>query len=60
MFRKTIIALSAAVTLATTFASIANAQNSDWNGQSRQTVRPFTDAERLWFSIPEGRDHLVR
>ena len=53
MFTKTIIALCAAVTVATSFASVADAQT--------RRVQPFTEAERLWFSIPEGRDdHLPR
>lgn len=53
MFTKTIITLSAALTLATSFASIASAQTGQ-NG-----VRPYTEFERLWFSIPEGRDHYL-
>ena len=59
MFTKIIIALSAVATIATTLSPAANAQTSRWYGQPGE-VQPFTDAERLWFSIPEGRDHLVR
>jgi hypothetical protein len=60
MFTKTIITLSAAATLATALASAVNAQSNRWPDQPRQKVLPFTEAERLLFSIPEGRDHYVR
>jgi hypothetical protein len=54
MFTKTIITLCAALTLATSLVSVADAQ-------SRQPMPSFTAGERLWFSIPEGReDHLPR
>ena len=49
MFTKTIVTLCAALTFAATLVSVADAQ-------SRQTVRPVTEAERLWFEIPQGRD----
>jgi hypothetical protein len=49
MFSKSIITLCAVLTLATSFVSTANAQ-------TRQQVQPFTEAERLWFSIPQGQD----
>ena len=48
MLTKTIITLCAALTLATSLVSVADAQ-------TRQ-VQPFTEAERLWFAIPEGYD----
>jgi hypothetical protein len=53
MIRKTIVAVTAALVVATSFASVANAQRA---ARQQQTVQPFTDAERNWFSIPEGRD----
>jgi hypothetical protein len=53
MFTKTIIALTAALVVATSFASVANAQRA---ARQQQSVQPFTEAERNWFQIPEGRD----
>ncbi len=50
---KTIIALTAALVVATSFASVADAQRAP---RQQQSVQPFTDAERNWFEIPEGRD----
>jgi hypothetical protein len=53
MLTKTIIALTAALVVATSFASVANAQRAS---RQQQSVQPFTEAERNWFQIPEGRD----
>jgi hypothetical protein len=53
MITKTIIALTAALVVATSFASVAEAQRAP---RQQQAVQPFTDAERNWFEIPEGRD----
>ena len=53
MFTKTIIALTAALVVDTSFASVANAQRA---ARQQQSVQPFTEAERNWFQIPEGRD----
>jgi len=53
MFTKTILALAAALVVATSFASVADAQRAP---RQQQAVQPFTDAERNWFAIPEGRD----
>ena len=53
MITKTILAATAALVLATSFASVANAQRAP---RQQQTVQPFTDAERNWFEIPQGRD----
>ena len=53
MFTKTIIALTAALVLTTSLASVADAQRAS---RPHQAVQPFTDAERNWFEIPEGRD----
>jgi hypothetical protein len=52
MFTKTLIALAATLVVATSFASVADAQRAP----RQQAVQPFTDAERNWFAIPEGRD----
>jgi hypothetical protein len=51
MFTKTLMALTAALVVATSFASVAHAQRAQG-----QAVQPFTEAERNWFAIPEGRD----
>ena len=53
MFAKTMIALTAALVVTTSFASVADAQRAP---RQHQAVQPFTDAERNWFEIPEGRD----
>jgi hypothetical protein len=53
MITKTIIAATAALVVATSFASVAEAQRAP---RQQQAVQPFTDAERNWFEIPEGRD----
>ena len=51
MFTKTIIALTAALVVTTSLVSVADAQRAP-----RQAVQAFTDSERNWFEIPEGRD----
>ena len=53
MITKTILAATAALVLATSFASVADAQRAP--RQQQQPVQPFTDAERNWFEIPQGR-----
>jgi hypothetical protein len=55
MFAKTVIALTAALVVTTAFVSAADAQRRPQRQQS-QTVPPFTDEERNWFEIPQGRD----
>jgi hypothetical protein len=52
MFKKTMIALGAALVLATSLVSIADAQTAP----RKEAVQPFTEAERLWFLIPQGVD----
>ena len=52
MITKTILAATAALVLVTSFASVADAQRAP----RQQQVLPFTDAERNWFEIPQGRD----
>jgi hypothetical protein len=47
MFAKTMIALTAALVVTTSLVSVADAQRAP--RQERQTVQPFTDAERNWF-----------
>jgi len=53
MQKTSMIALFAALVAATSFVSVANAQRDP---RSRQAVQPFTEAERNWFEIPQGRD----
>jgi hypothetical protein len=53
MITKTLIALTAALVVTTSLVSVADAQRAP---RQQQTVQPFTDAERNWFEIPEGRD----
>ena len=53
MRRKMTIALVAAFAVSTSFVSLANAQRDP---RQRQAVQPFTDEERNWFEIPQGRD----
>ena len=53
MIRNTILGFAAALVVATSFASAADAQRAP---RQQQSVQPFTDAERNWFAIPEGRD----
>jgi hypothetical protein len=54
MFTKTMIALTAALVVATSLVSVAEAQRAP----RQQAVQPFTDAERNWFQIPEGPERL--
>jgi hypothetical protein len=54
MFAKTLIALTAALVVTTSLVSVADAQRAP----RQQAVQPFTDAERNWFAIPEGRERL--
>jgi hypothetical protein len=54
MFTKTVIALTAALVVTTSFASVADAQRAP--RQQKQVVQPFTEEERNWFEIPQGRD----
>jgi hypothetical protein len=51
MITKTLLAATAALVLATSFVSVADAQRA-----RHEAVQPFTDAERNWFEIPQGRD----
>jgi hypothetical protein len=53
MITKTILAATAALVLATSFASVADAQRAP---RQQQAVQPFTDAERNWFDTATGRD----
>ena len=50
MFTKTIITLCAALTLATSLVSVADAQSR------QQAVQPFSAAEQNWFDAATGRD----
>ena len=54
MFTRIIVAVTAAIVVATSFASVADAQRAP-RQQQQQSVQPFTDAERNWFEIPQGR-----
>ena len=51
MLAKTVIALTAAIVVTTSLASVANAQ---------RTVQPFTAAEQNWFDIAEQPERLPR
>ena len=53
MFTKTLIALTAALVVTTSLASVANAQRAP---RQQHAVQPFTDAERNWFDTATGRD----
>ena len=53
MITKTILAATAALVLATSFASVADAQRAP---RQQQAVQPFSDAERNWFDLATGRD----
>ena len=53
MITKTILAATAALVLATSFASVADAQRAP---RQHQAAQPFTDAERNWFDTATGRD----
>jgi hypothetical protein len=52
MFKKSILALSAALVVAATLVSVANAQTAQKGAGS------FTAAEKLWFQIPEAADRM--
>lgn len=52
MFTKPIFAIAAILVLVASFASVADAQRAP----RQQAVQTFTDTERNWFAIPEGRD----
>lgn len=54
MISKTMIAVTAALFVATSLVSVAEAQRAP----RQQAVQPFTDAERNWFEIPEARERL--
>jgi hypothetical protein len=54
MFAKTLIALTAALVVTTSLVSVADAQRAP----RQQAVQAFSDAERNWFEIPEGRERL--
>jgi hypothetical protein len=54
MFKKSITALTAALVVATTIVSAADAQTA----QRGTNVRPFTAAEKLWFQIPEAPERI--
>jgi len=57
MLKKRIMALVAAIGLFASFASGTKAQTDEQHGpRQRQGVRPFTEEERNWFEIPQGRD----
>jgi hypothetical protein len=56
MIAKTFVVLTAAFVVTTSLVSVADAQRR--LRQEHQTVQPFTDAERNWFEIPEGRERL--
>ena len=47
MFTKTLLAITAALVVATSIVSTANAQRN---------VQPFTQAEQNWFDTATGRD----
>lgn len=53
MITKTLLAATAALVLATSLVSVADAQRAP---RQHEAVQPFTDAERNWFEIPQGRD----
>jgi hypothetical protein len=54
MFTKTLVALTAALVVTTSLASVANAQRAP---RQHQAVQPFTEAERNWFETAEGREN---
>lgn len=56
MISKTLIAFTAALVVATSLVSVADAQRAP-----RQNAgQPFTEAERNWFEIPEQPERLPR
>jgi len=52
MFKKSMLTLSAALIVAATLVSTANAQTAPKGAGS------FTAAEKLWFQIPEAADRM--
>jgi hypothetical protein len=52
MFKKSIVALSAALIVAATLVSTANAQTAPKGAGS------YTASEKLWFQIPEAPDRM--
>lgn len=53
MHKTLAIAFVAALVATTSVVSSASAQRDP---RQRQAVQPFTEAERNWFEIPQGRD----
>ena len=53
MVTKTIIALGTALILSTAIASVASAQDCP----RKQSVQPYSNFEKLWFSMPVGEDN---
>jgi hypothetical protein len=56
MISKTLTALVAALVVATSLVSVANAQSAP----RPNAGAPFTEAERNWFEIPEQPERLPR
>ena len=56
MIAKTLIALTAALVVTTSLASVADAQRAP----RPNAGAPFTEAERNWFEIPEAPERLPR
>lgn len=56
MISKTLIALTAALVVATSLVSVADAQRAP----RPNAGQPFTEAERNWFEIPEAPERLPR
>jgi len=50
MFGKISASFCAAIVLATALASAASAQTAP----RKQGVQPYTNFEKLWFSLPQG------
>lgn len=56
MIAKTLIALTAALVVTASLASVADAQRAP----RPNAGAPFTEAERNWFEIPEQPERLHR
>jgi hypothetical protein len=56
MFAKALIAVTAALVVTTSLASIAAAQRAA--RPEVRTVQPFTEEERNWFLIPEAPERF--
>jgi len=54
MIGKTLIAFAAALVVATSLVSVADAQRAP----RPNAGQPFTEAERNWFAIPERPERL--